>query len=456
MHATHSSPLTRAIAGILLLAVALPVPALGQSTRYRLVDIGTLGGANSLQTGPSEMVSIRGDAIAQAETIYPTPFGQNGVTGGGPVVHAVRWQDGRATDLGEPAGIDAKGSSSIPTWIDDSGLIAGLTENGLIDPLTGFSQVRAVLWVGQVSLNLCTLGGNASQAFAVNGLGQVVGVALNAKPDDFAQTMTFLPAATQARAFLWQNGVMRDLGTLGGNDAAAVTINPRGQVTGFSYTDASPNPVTGVPTVHPFLWEHGKMRDLGSLGGSQAYPGPLYIPGGQDAAGGVVLNSDGDVAGTSMLAGDASWHAYRWSHGIMRDLGTLGGANSESFAMNEHGDIVGRADFSPKDTHHHAFLWQRGAMTDLGWLPPCLNSTAKGINVRNQIVGETGACPSGGDGHAFISENGRPMVDLNDLVLPEHELTVIGAAYINDRGEIGGLGQLPNGDVHAVVLIPTE
>ncbi|MHA6203481.1 hypothetical protein ACXU4B_03540 [Dyella soli] len=450
------NPLAHTVAGILLLATILPMQALGQSTRYRLVDIGTLGGANSIQTGPSEMVSIRGDAIAQAETTYPTPFGQNGVTNGGPVVHAVRWRDGKVTDLGVPAGIDAKRSASIPTWIDDSGLIAGLAENGSIDPLTGFAQVRAVLWAGQKSVDLGTLGGNASQAFSVNGLGQVVGVALNAKPDDFAQTMTFLPAATQARAFLWQNGVMFDLGTLGGNDAAAVTINQRGQVTGFSYTDATPNPVTGVPTIHPFLWDHGKMQDLGSLGGTQAYPGPLYIPGGSDTSGGVVLNGDGDVAGTSMMVGDTSWHAFRWSHGIMKDLGTLGGANSEAFAMNRQGNVVGRADFSPTNTHHHAFYWKRGAMIDLGSLPPCQNSTAFGINELNQVIGDTGACPGGGDGHSFISENGRPMVDLNDLILPGQALTVIGVAYINDRGEIGGLAQLPNGDLHAIVLIPAK
>ena len=140
----------------------------------------------------------------------------------------------------------------------------------------------------------------------------------------------------------------------------------------------------------------------------------------------------------------------------MKDLGTLGGKNSEACAMNEDGSIVGRADFSPGNTHHHAFLWQRGAMLDLGSLPSCQNSTAFGINARNQIVGDTAACPGGGDGHAFISENGRPMADLNDLVVPRSTLTVIGVAYINDRGEIGGLGQLPNGDKHAIVLIPIK
>jgi hypothetical protein len=48
------------------------------------------------------------------------------------------------------------------------------------------------------------------------------------------------------------------------------------------------------------------------------------------------------------------------------------------------------------------------------------------------------------------------MVDLNTLVPPGSGIDLAGGVSINDRGEISGEGVLPNGDIHAILLIPCD
>src|SRR5271169_6570710 len=109
--------------------------------------------------------------------------------------------------------------------------------------------------------------GFPSGSGAVNGRGEVVGAALNLTTDPFPfrppyYNFFFFGNGTESHAFLWRDGTMQDLGTLGGPDSAAFLVNQNGQIAGTSDVDFNVNPVTGGPTVHPFLWEHGKMLDL--------------------------------------------------------------------------------------------------------------------------------------------------------------------------------------------------
>jgi hypothetical protein len=46
------------------------------------------------------------------------------------------------------------------------------------------------------------------------------------------------------------------------------------------------------------------------------------------------------------------------------------------------------------------------------------------------------------------------LVDLNSLVLPGSNIAIRDVGSINDRGEIAANGWLPNGDRHAILLIP--
>ena len=398
--------------------------------QYKLIVMGTFGGPSSSVPGPSvKIVNKSRTMIGEADT--PTSDLPDCFFGDCFIQHAFTWHDGVITDLGALPGVN----SSAPNFINDSGEIVGVSENGLIDPLVGGPEVNAVVWKDGRLINLGTLGGNQSFGFSLNNRGQVVGVALNAIPDPFS----LFGLGTQTRAFLWQNGVMQDLGTLGGPDAEPQNVNERGQVCGNSYTNSIPNPTTGIPTLDPFLWERGRMIDLGTLGGTI---GASFY-----------LNDRGQVAGTSNLAGDLTFHPFLWSRGVLTDLGTLGGDTGQPNWLNDSGAVIGRADL-PGDQIHHGFLWSDGIMTDLGTVgtDPC--SVANTINSSGQIVGSSTTCQSGL--HAFIWENGGPMVDLNTLVHPGTGLQLISAAYISDSGEITGDAALPNGDTRAFLLIPCD
>ena len=460
---------TRTITLIITLAVlaalAMPPMSPAQNTsiqnqtaqhhHYVLIDIPTLGGPNSRFQFPGyvgETINSQGTAVAEADTSTPDPFSPNCFFDCF-VNHPVQWRNGVLTDLGALPGVNSSGAF----WINSKGWISGLSENGVIDPLTGFPETDAVLWKDSNIINLGTFGGNVSAANAVNDLGQVVGGALNTIPDPFAATFSqqflfeagpfyFFPVATQSHAFLWQDGRMQDLGTLGGPDSVAWFVNEVGQVAGQSTINSIPNPATGVPTVDAFFWDHGKMADVGNLGGPYS-----FVAG---------LNNFGQMTGTIKLPGPTKsgfdFHAFFWDRGVLTDMATLGGNFGLANRINDAGEVVGFST-NEDDKAVLGFLWKDGVITNLGTVDGDKCSAAHDLNSIGQVVGEsTPSCFSGSATHAFLWENGGPMVDLNTLVIPGSQLESAGGVAINDGGEITGNRVLPNGDTHAFILIPCD
>jgi probable HAF family extracellular repeat protein len=257
---------------------------------------------------------------------------------------------------------------------------------------------------GRQVIDLGTLGPGytISEARAVNDHGQVVGDSIPA-------------GLGPEHAFLWERGRMRDLGTLGGLTSDATDINNHGQVVGVSMTAAG--------ETHAFLWAGGRMRDLGTLGGTFSVA--------------QAINDHGRVVGTSTTA-DGATRAFEWVNGRMRDLGLAAYATAND--LNDHGQVTGGV---PVGEAFHAYRLRRGHLTDLDaagvpW------SEGVAINEAGQVAGNSAPGPAAFN-HAFLwSRGGR--IDLGTL---GGEFSA--AAGINDRGAVVGQATTAEGPMRGFV-----
>jgi probable HAF family extracellular repeat protein len=116
---------------------------------------------------------------------------------------------------------------------------------------------------------------------------------------------------------------MIDLGTLGGARSEPVALNDRGDVVGTSQTASG--------ETQAFLWRDGQMTALASLGGPSS--GAVSTPAD--------INNWGQVVGTSAMP-EGERQAVLWHGGSVTDLGALvEGETSVAADVNDRGQIVG-------------------------------------------------------------------------------------------------------------------
>ncbi len=349
------------------------------------------------------------------------------------------------------------GPNGQPFGITKNGLVAGAVQIG--------NTLRAVLWYKGKMIDLAApgLSGPNSQAFGVNAWGQAVGEAQTDSPDsqgeDFCgfAALGLASSGTTCLAFVWQNGIMSALPTLGGNNGVANQINSVGQTVGMAEknTPDSTCPSGGPQKFEfkPVAWQNGNVRAL------PTYPGD---PDGNAHA----INDSGQAVGGSGVCGafNPIWltnlqplHALLWESGKMIDLGNLGGTGHGDGIMavnlNNQGQVIGSSDL-PGDSSFHAFLWTRETgMQDLGTIKGDVSSAAIGINDTGQIVGVS--LDANFNPRAFLRQ-GPDLIDLNTLVPAGSPLYLASACSINTAGEIVGFAFDNSGNVHAYLAVPNN
>ncbi len=362
--------------GLLLLPAGLAAQENSQP-RYRVIELGTLGGTYS-------------------QPFYLT---SNGVASGEASLadgnwHAILWQGPFNRDLGTLGGLNSSAFGS-PNAI---GQVVGEAETSYSDPngedFCGFYASGApwsgttclgFLWQDDSMTPLSTLGGHNGAASAINNQGEVAGNAETATTDSTCPPYDPNQGQYQVlqdKPVVWKNGHIEELPTYGGDpDGFAIAINDHGQVAGASGVCSTFNVVNGLylSPVHALLWDRGKVINLGSLGG--AFGNQAHN-----------INNRGQVVGASDLAGDDVFHGFVWSQSTgMQDVPPVqGDTYSVALAINDPGVVTG-VSIDSTFTILHAFVVVDGVPTDLNTListdSPLQLQTACGINTRGEITG---------------------------------------------------------------------
>ncbi len=222
-------------------------------------------GSTTQELGFDAAVAINKRGVVLGYSFHPTLS-----------VQALLWEDGVIRNL------TGLGGSFFPRALNDQGDVVG---EGSV--LSGHGH--AVLWRDGAALDLGVLAGcEDSTAGDINNGGQVIG---------------FCQGDSTSRGFVWQDGVMTELGVLGFPFSEAVALNERGQIVGiYSSTTESGG----------FIWHEGVITDLGP----NAHP--------------TAINDRGRIVGLR------SGNAFVWEDGVMTDLGP-----GRAYDINRQGEIVG-------------------------------------------------------------------------------------------------------------------
>jgi probable HAF family extracellular repeat protein len=312
--------------------------------------LGALGGGDSAAFGINRSGQVIGEAGVPSNS-----------------THAFRWENGIMTDLGT---LDGDQGSSFVGGINDAGDVVGYAS------APSSPSYHAFLYDSAGMHDLTAINKNVGDASGINDQGQMTG-GFNVSGQSHAYLWS-LPRTTSVQP---ATQLFHDLGGLPGYpNGGGLGINTTGQVYGTFATANFPY------ARHSFFVSDGVLRDIGTLGGDQNYAYGMndrgYVVGTTQAGGGAYhayvwhdgnmvdlgiyglfasvahgINNLGQVVGT----GGPNFDPFIWQDGVITDLATLidpqSGWNGQWLiptAINDAGLIVGYG--TNPSGEQHAFL----------------------------------------------------------------------------------------------------
>jgi len=382
-----------------LLSIAVALGAQAQAPRYRVTDLGALGGTYSYAYGINNAGVVAGGAATASQT-------------DGASQTAALWFRGLP-----PISLGTLGGDACPACNSEAG------------------------------------GPNAAGVSAL--------LSETANPDPNGEDVCAFGTHRQCLAATWKNGTLTALPLLpGGNNSQALWISNRGEVAGFSETSVQdPTCVTMTPSqilqIEGVVWEpDGQIHQLPPLPGDTiSYALGINEEGQSVGVSGTCSNTNFPLY---LNPSASAAHGVLWDKdGTPIDLGNLGSSTfTVPAAINDRGVVVGASKIA--DGTVHPFLWTRETgMQDLGEPDgafatgiPCCHT----INNRDEIVGFS----LGANGpHAYLWKHGQ-IIDLNTAIPADSGWTLLFSESINDRGQIAGWGANPGGEIHGFLLTPMD
>ena len=364
-----------------------------------------------------------------------------------------------------PNALDAGTASSavqLPHYaITDLGTLGGpfsiaydVTNSGRVVGTAAVAEGyhHAVYWENGVIHDVGSLGGLNAEAGGRAVGGQLAIISETASQDPLGENFCGYGTGLVCAAATWDHGELTQLPTLGGTNAAALQSGPAGLIVGVAEDGVADESCIPPQKTHfqAVVWDRGEIHELPPLPGDEVGAALRINDRGQ------AVGTSGPCSATSYGGFVLGVHAVLWDQGRPVDLGSPGdGLVTVAADVNDRGAVIGSASFA--DGSQHAFLWTReGGIRDLGLMssdPADAVNTAFEINDRGQMVGAS--CDVTGQiCRGYIWQNGV-MTDVNELLPQDSPLYVILATAINDAGQIAGLAiDLGTGEAHAFLAKP--